>query len=247
MVRNRRRSEAPKTPKWFQNIPLESPKWVCSLHPSINLIRENLQSLQASPGNHCCPHVYGRITQEENNNFVIFQMNGHNLIKSFEPSIAALLGSDLDPNKYELASKDFQSSDYLEIERIKPYKIIQPLDLAVQLAHKLGFEGSFKRYDEIILSLAKKAENQITDQHGKIFDRYEKCRNLALGTSELGERSTAMEMAYSNGRKLIASLCEVMKPPASQGKCKHCGQVLTWQDRDYGDDCCLNCWGRINN
>ena len=215
MVKNqnqRRNQGKNQVPKWFQTIPKDAPKWVCKLHESIPIICNN--PLAPSDFNkYCCPHVYETITKTENNNFIAFKVNNHEFIKPFDPEIALLIGSDIDPNKYELASANFDDFDYFTVAKFNIYKIIQPFTLTLQLAHKLGLVGSFARYDEIILNLAKQVGEKINQEHEKIFNRYEKCRDLALGTSELGEKANAMEMAYNQGRKLISQFRELLKPP----------------------------------
>lgn len=197
-----------RIPKWFINIPKNAKKWICTLHSNIDFIGQNLDS----PRNHnCCPHTLETI--HPNQQFIVIWHNNHELIKPFEREIAELIGTVEDPNGYLFASSDIKDPTFLIVQKMRDHQILQLITTAIKQAHKSGFVGSFKRYDEIILQLAQQAGNLLTESHNKIFDRYEKCRNLALATPEMGERHTAALMAYEQGRKLVDQLMEALKPP----------------------------------
>jgi hypothetical protein len=234
MARYQKRGYAPKAQKYFDIIPDKAPKWVAKLHPSLDLISQN--NIAPGENHYCCSHVSTRITQNYNNHFLLWKWQNHTFIKPFDLEIAAILGQQEDENKFELADATYPPGpDYFTIEPFTEYVIVQPLAVALRQAHKMGLEGSFKQYDKIILNLATQVGSDITPQHEKTFDRYEKCRNLALGTPERNERFTAMEVAYNQGRKLIDQFKAILAPTPTQEA--NLGDWKFWNDRGICENC----------
>lgn len=236
-----------RIPKWFTDIPKNAKKWICTLHSDIDFIGQNLDRPH-SPLSLCCPHAMQTLHQNEQ--FIVIWHNDHEILKPFEQEIAELIGTVQDPNGYLFARNNIKDPTLIVVNKLKNNQILQPLQLALQQAHKQGFVGSFKRYDEIILQLAKQAGDLLTEQHNKVFDRYEKCRNLALGTSEMGERHNAAIHAYEQGRKLIDQLTEAMKPTPqqSQQSCELCGSGLKLKiNKSTGEIICRDCLINIRN
>lgn len=203
--------QLPQVPRWFTSIPHKAPKWICTLHESITL----MPAYPHPPNNHgqCCPHSLVAIQPHQP--FIAIWHKGHEFTKPFESEIAELLGQTGDPNGYIFAEKRITSPDYLTIQKMKHNQILQPIPAALQQAHKQGFVGSFRHYDEIILHLAQNASHELSEQHNKLFERYEKCRNLALGSAEVNERHLAALRAYEVGRKLIDQLLSAVNQPVA--------------------------------